>query len=198
MKKEKFQPIFLFQQSETPAILRKQYREVLSTLKPLQDAAELLIGRTLSADEKILIFRDKDKFIENMKTIIRERFKFPEATETFNLSYLGLTFNQLDAAAKQIPAHSFSFEIGEDGFLPLDSEFERFTELGKVYTNSETQNDLYNKLSEICRLTDELRANHGFKVVSSATFHLEKAFGKHIECIDGAFQINGKRIAHIK
>ncbi len=117
--------------------------------------AESLLNRKLTKKEIASVLKNPVQFAEYIKTQIRGTFQFTNATESFNLSALGISFDKLNSLCNiQNDGYKYLADGGKVTAEP--KQLKSIKDSCKVYTRNERQNKVYKVAKNIKDSADEL------------------------------------------
>jgi len=192
-----FKRIFLYQDANKKYELQKAYSADVDTLNSISTEIEVITGTPLTVEEKTKLAASPIEYIESTKDEIRSTFPFKKAPERSNLELLGLSFAKLDELKNKLSCNGCLCEVGTDGQLIESSKHLKDIErICEVHTQNERQNDVYNMLNEVIRLTNELK---NYSIANNAPIHLRKAFNFFLEFdFENGHRINFDNLLQLK
>ena len=146
--KEEVKKEFLYYDKRQIDNFKEQYPIKLTFLNEQLIAAENILKRKLKDSEKIKI---KNEGVSWIKEEIKKQYPFFNGNDTFNLQALGVNYKALDEVSLKISRIPFNYDykLLNGVFTELNSEYERYKELAKIYTSNELQNEVLSYCKEL-------------------------------------------------
>ena len=174
-----FKKVFMYTDELKKINAINKYNTSLEQLNNFIAECEILIERKFTKKEILSATKNPLQFSENIKEIIIDTFQFPKATLDFNLNALGLSFDKIEIAVKNITPTEYKFIIEKGRLAPEPTELELIEEQSKVYTKNQRQTDVYLLAKELKDIANKLT---DMKLTSTTTkFNYQRATSSLIQ-----------------
>jgi hypothetical protein len=139
--KKAFKPVLLFIDEMSKARLTKMYIDSLELTNIAILEASNIGEKKLTRKGIQSLIDNPQEFAKNLKEVIKETFQFPNATDEFNLSALGINYTNFDNAIGKLQPTEYIYLITDEGKLqPEPKQLELIEGNCTIYSTNERQN----------------------------------------------------------
>ncbi len=191
--KDNFKPVLLFLDEHLRKKLIDRYNTNLEITNSFLSECETLLGRELTKAEINKAVKNPLEFSEHVKTLVKSKFQFPQASTEFNLQAVGLSFGNLETALSMLsnePLKSYIIDNGE--LIPEPKHIDTLTEQAKIKTRNTKQNELLKIAKDLKKHAERLKELQVAFI--SNEFHYGKATGQLITNTWGVLDVNYQKI----
>ncbi len=196
--KPKFKPQLLYIDEKLRSHLMDKYATDLGFHNNFITEAETLLKRDLTKSEIEKAIKNPKEFTEHVKTLIRSKFQFKNADESFNLQAGGLSFTGIDVATGMLTEQNkITQYVLEDGKLsPEPKHIKSLEEQSKIKTKNQRQNELFNVAKSI---QDSAKALRSLGITYAMTeHHFGKATNQLVDNKSTGLVINYFKILQVR
>ena len=136
-----FKKILLYTDEAKKKRLTDTYILNVEQINTFISECEILLKKQLTKKEINSVLNNPLEYSETVKESIKKSFQFPNATDDFNMSALGLSFDKLETALNVL-VHDSSKKYLVDGgkVIAEPKELNNIQEQCKIYSRNEKQN----------------------------------------------------------
>lgn len=163
MKTKNEKPELLYVNKENLRIQKVALIRAESDLNRLVNETERALNKLLSDEEKELV---KNQGVKYVKEQIKTRYPFPNATEDFNLTALGIDLEKIDKY-KAMNWAPYQFELDADG-LYVANEYQESFKSVYYYADTPKKVKLLKLAKKIVKLSEEAALLNAFNGALSA------------------------------
>ncbi|MFA6402776.1 MAG: hypothetical protein WCX31_14330 [Salinivirgaceae bacterium] len=179
--------------------LHRAYLADIDILNDIVSELEANILRVpLTLEQKTALCDNAQTFIEGVKLEIRGNYTFPNARERHSLELLGISYEKMDSLFGKLKSYSNPCDIDNEGqLIASERHIEKIKQDCDVYTKNDAQLEIYNSLTKIVDLTNELRLKYDSLVLGASTHFLGSQFNQLIRMVDNRFELDCTKIAQL-